>query len=136
VRERAPGARVIAPASVMLPTQPGAVVAATAAALSKSRDAVARLVALHVRATKFVHEDPERATRDVVDFIGKGLVEPAVMRKALTSDTTHLIADPRAIVDSTRLLQDFQKRIGTLPVEVDIDALFDFSFYDAALRAG
>ncbi|MBV8168370.1 MAG: ABC transporter substrate-binding protein [Alphaproteobacteria bacterium] len=136
VRERDPGARVIVPAAEMLPRQPGAVVAATAAALTRQRDAVARMVALHVRATKFVRDEPERATKHVVDFIGKGLVEPAVMRKALISDSTHLIADPRAIVESTRLLQDFQRRIGTQPVVVDIDALFDFSFYDAAVRAG
>lgn len=132
VLERDRGAKVIAKPGQMFPRQPGAVVVATQDAVTKQRDAVARLVALHVRATAFALKEPDRTAQDVVAFIGKGLIEPAVMRKALTSDATRLIADPRLIVESTRLLQDFQQRIGSQPALVDIDALFDFSFFDAA----
>lgn len=134
VLERDRSARVIAAASDMFERQPGAVVLATADALAKRGPAIAKLVALHVRATEFAHREPDRTAVDVVTFIGKGLVDPATMRKALTGGATTLIADPRLIVASTRLLQDFQRRIGSQPAAIDVDALFDFSFYDAALR--
>jgi len=134
VLERERSAKVIARAADMFAHQPGAVVLATADALAKRRPAIARLVARTCSATAFAHSDPERTTADVVDFIGKGLVTPAVMKKALASDSTTLIADPRVIVASTRRLQDFQQRIGSQPTAIDVDALFDFSLYDAAPR--
>ncbi|MBI3513419.1 MAG: ABC transporter substrate-binding protein [Proteobacteria bacterium] len=134
VLERERSAKVIARADAMFARQPGAVVLATRAALGAQRAAIAALVALHVKATAFARGNPDRAAADVVAFIGKGLVSAAVMRKALTSDATTLIADPRLIVDSTRLLQDFQQRIGAQPTAIDIDALFDFGFYDAVPR--
>ncbi|HAJ20437.1 MAG TPA: nitrate ABC transporter substrate-binding protein, partial [Rhodospirillaceae bacterium] len=40
------------------------------------------------------------------------------------------VADPTQIVDGTREMHDFQLEIGTLKDEVDIDSLFDTSFYD------
>jgi NitT/TauT family transport system substrate-binding protein len=132
VLERDPSARVIAAASAMLPRQPGAVIAVTHEALARDRDAIAELVALHVRATRFARTDPERTVRAVAEFIGKGIIDTSLLRKALASDATRLISDPRAIVASTRLLQDFQRRNGTLSVAVDIDALFDSSFFEAA----
>lgn len=134
VLERDRSARVIAPAGAMFARQPGAVVVATRDALDKRAPAIAKLVALHVRATAFARSDPDRTAAAVVAFIGQGLVEPALMRKALTSGATTLIADPRTIVDSTRLLQEFQQRIGSQPASVDIDALFEFGFFDAAPR--
>jgi NitT/TauT family transport system substrate-binding protein len=134
VLERDRSARVIAPAGAMFPQQPGAVVLATADALARHHAAIATLVALHVRATEFAHREPDRTAAAAVDFIGKGLVDPALMRKALTSGSTTLVADPRAIVESTRRLQAFQQRIGSQAKPIDVDALFDFSFYDAAPR--
>jgi NitT/TauT family transport system substrate-binding protein len=134
VLARDPSARLIAAAGAMFPRQPGAVVVATQDALAKRAPALAKLVALHVRATAFARSDPDRTAADVVAFIGQGLVTPALMRKALSSGATTLIADPRTIVDSTRLLQDFQRRIGSQPASIDVDALFDFGFFDAASR--
>jgi len=37
-------------------------------------------------------------------------------------------------VAATHLLQDFEQRLGSPAATVDVDALFDFSFYDATIR--
>jgi NitT/TauT family transport system substrate-binding protein len=133
VLERDRSAKILARPAQMLPNHPGAVVLVTSQVIAQSRRAVAQLVALHLRATEFVRQNPDRATADLVDFMGRGLIDPAIVRKALTSDATQLIADPRQIVEPTRLLQGFQQRLGAQAAPIDVDALFDFSFYDAAV---
>ena len=130
-REHDRSARILAKPSQMLPNHPGAVVLVRRSVIRDNRKAVAQLVTLHVRATAFVRADLDRATTDVVEFLGRGLSEPAVVRKALTSDATNLIADPHLIVEPTRVLQAFQRSLGAQPASIDVDALFDFSFYDA-----
>ena len=131
--ERDRTARILAHPAQMLPHHPGAVVLVAASVIAENRGAVAKLVALHVRATEFAHANRDRTTADVVEFLGRGLVDPAVIGKALGSEATRLIADPRAIVEATRLLQSYQQRLGEQTAPVDVDALFDFSFYDAAV---
>ncbi|SMH35610.1 ABC transporter substrate-binding protein [Azospirillum agricola] len=135
VQSRLPDARIVARAGTMFPQQPGAVLAVTEAAIARDRAAVAALVRLHVRATAFAKANPDRTAEHVTAAIGKGLVEPAVMRAALTSEATNFVDDPRAIVESTRRMQAFQQGLGQITDPVDIDALFDFSFHDAA-KAG
>ncbi|HUA52870.1 MAG TPA: ABC transporter substrate-binding protein [Candidatus Sulfotelmatobacter sp.] len=125
--------RIIARPGQMLAHHPGGVVLVAASVIAQNRGEVAKLVELHVRATEFVRNNPDRAAADVVEFLGRGLVDPAIIRKALTSETTRLIADPRAIVEATRQLQSYQERLGTQTAPIDVDALFDFSFYDAAV---
>jgi NitT/TauT family transport system substrate-binding protein len=131
--ERDRSARILARPGQMLAHHPGAVVLVAASVIAQNRGAVAKLVALHVRATEFAQSNPDRTTTDVVEFLGRGLVDPTVIRKALGSEATRLIADPRAIVEATRLLQSFQQRLGAQTALVDVDALFDFSFYDEAV---
>ncbi len=131
VLAREPSAKIIAAAGKMLAGQPGAVVVVTKDALSKYRPAVQKIVELHARAVDFVKTSPDQATNDLVNAIGKGLVDPAVMRKALTSDATQLIADPHSILATTGILQDFQVKIGSQPSKVELADLFDFSFFDA-----
>lgn len=135
VRSRLPDAQILVPAGRLFPKQPGAVLAVTESAIARERDAVAALVRLHVRATAFAKGEPARAAEHAGAYIGKGLIEPEVLQQALRSDATTLVADPRAIVEGTRRMQDFQQRLGQLASPVDLETLFDFSFYDAASRS-
>jgi len=135
VQSRLPDARIVARAGAMFPKQPGAIVAATEAAIARDRAAIATLVKLHVRATAFAKANPDRTAEHVTAAIGKGLIEPAVMRAALTSDATTFVDDPRSIVESTKRMQAFQQGLGQITDPVDVDSLFDFSFHDAA-KAG
>ena len=41
------------------------------------------------------------------------------------------MADPHRIIDATKRMYDFQREQGTLTGDLDIDALFDTSFFDA-----
>jgi NitT/TauT family transport system substrate-binding protein len=134
VLEHDASARIIARPHQMMPNHPGAVVLVTSEIIAQNREAIAKLVALHIRAADFARAYPERATNDIVEYLGRGLVDPAIILKALTSDATRLIADPREIVAATHLLQDFDQRLGSPVSVVDVDAMFDFSFYDAAMR--
>jgi NitT/TauT family transport system substrate-binding protein len=136
VQERDPTARIIAPANVMLPRQPGAVLAVRETVIAEHRDAVAKLVELHVRATDFANAQHDRAAAHVSAYIGKGLVDPEVIAKALRSPNTNLVANPHEIMESTALLQDFQQTTGAQIKPVDLNQLFDHSFFDALPKAG
>lgn len=134
VQSRLQDAAIIAKAGSMFPKQPGAVLVVTEDAIAKNRDAVAELVKLHIRATAFAKSNPDRTAELVTDIIGKGLVERDVMRAALTSDATTFVDDPRVILDSTKQMQAFQQTLAQITEPVDVDALFDFTFHDAAKR--
>lgn len=132
VQSRLQDAGIVTKAGSMFPKQPGAVLVVTEEAIAKNRDAVAELVKLHIRATAFAKSNPDRTAELVTDIIGKGLVEREVMRAALTSDATTFVDDPRVILDSTKRMQAFQQSLNQITEPVDVDALFDFSFHDAA----
>jgi NitT/TauT family transport system substrate-binding protein len=136
VQERDPTASIIAPPNAMLPRQPGAVLAVRETVIAAHRDAIAKLVELHVRATDFAKVERGRTADHVTAFVGKGLLDPEVINKALRSPYTNLVADPHAIMESTALLQDFQQTTGAQVKPVNLNELFDHSFYDAVRKAG
>ncbi|PWC39945.1 nitrate ABC transporter substrate-binding protein [Azospirillum sp. TSO35-2] len=132
VQSRLPDATIVAKAGTMFPRQPGAVLVVTEEAIARDRAAIAELVKLHIRATAFATANRDRTAELVTAAIGKGLVEQDVMRAALSSDATTLVDDPRVVLESTKQMQAFQQRLGQITDPVDVDALFDFSFHDAA----
>jgi NitT/TauT family transport system substrate-binding protein len=136
VQERDPTARIIAAPNAMLPRQPGAVLAVRETVIADHRDAVAKLVELHVRATDFAKTQQDRAADHVTAFVGKGLIDPSVINKALRSPNTNLVADPHVIMESTALLQNFQQTTGAQVKPVNLNELFDYSFFDAVPKAG
>jgi len=133
IGQRLPAARVLAGGGVMFPGQPGAVLAVRQSFIAAARPAVQALVGLHIRATALILGDPARAATSVGAVIGRGLVEPDLLLRALTSPAMSPVADPHAILDATRKLEAFQADLGGLAKRVDVDALFDTSFYDAAV---
>lgn len=134
VQDRDPHARLVALGGQMFPNQPGTVLAVTGALVQQHPEAVRALVALTVRATELLHRDPAAGVPAVQSALGRGLVEPDTLRRALASPASRFIADPRAIIESTAAMQDFQVRIGVLERAAPLDGLFDTSFYDAAAR--
>ena len=134
VQLRVPSARILVHGGQMFPDQPGAVLAVSHATIKAHPAAVKSLVQLHIRATTLLQDDPARASRDVEAALGRGLVSRAILLKALTSPAMHPIANPHAILAATRKLEAFQASLGTLAKRVDVDSLFDTSFYDAAKK--
>ncbi|MDW7746672.1 ABC transporter substrate-binding protein [Halomonas sp.] len=131
VQERDDSARVVARADEMLPGQPGAVLAARESVQAEHPEAMRELMALHLRATEVLVEEPERAAPHVREFVGKRLIELDTVEAALRSPSSNYLADPHAILEATRTMHDFQAAQGTLRKRVDLDALFDTDLYDA-----
>jgi NitT/TauT family transport system substrate-binding protein len=133
VQKRDAGAKILVSGSELFPNQPGAVVAVRERTIKAKREAVQKLVALHIRATKFIKDHPDQAAKDLEKMIGAGLVAPDVMLAAVKSPMTQPVADPQIIVGATKALLAFQQSLG-VTTKVDLDALFDPSFYKAATK--
>ncbi len=131
VEARVDDAQVVAAGSDLFPRQPGAVLVVREGLIASDPDAVQALVAAHVRATEMLVDDPAAATPHVAEYVGGGRLDPAIVRAAIEASAEGFVADPNFILDGTREMHDFQERIGTLKAPVDLDALFDTSFFDA-----
>ncbi len=134
VQQRDPSALVVARGSEMLPNQPGAVLAVRESTMAAHPDAIKQLVALHMRAATMLNDNPKQAAPFVREFVGKRLIDLETVETALASPSSNYIADPHAILDATRVMATFQAELGTLKKAVDVDALFDTSFYDAVVQ--
>ena len=62
--------------------------------------------------------------------VGGGRLDPAIIQSAIERSSTGFVADPNVIVGGTRVMHDFQAELGTLKKPVDLDQLFDLTFYD------
>ena len=131
VMERVPSARILIGGGKMFPDQPGAVLAVSDATIRAHRAAVESLVALHVRATKLIVNDPARAAKTTGLLLGQGLVPEATLAKAFAAQTIPLDANPHKIIEATKRLAEFQISLGTLARAVPVAQLFDTSFFDA-----
>ena len=134
VQSRDPRIKLVALGGEMFPSQPGTVIAVTDAFLAKNPQAVQALVSAAVRATELLRTDPDRAAPHVEAALGKGIVDPAIIRKALTSPASRFISDPRLIVEATARMQAYQVSIGTLDKEAPLDGLFEPRFFEQAAK--
>lgn len=134
VQARNPAIKIVALGGEMFPNQPGTVVAVSGAFLTKNRDGVQKLVDALVKADQLIKSDPKRVAPYVEAAIGKGIVETAIIEKALVSPASKFTADPRVIMEATAKMQSYQVSIGTLEKDVPLDGLFDVSFYEKAAK--
>ena len=132
VQGRDPAIKLIATGGQMFPSQPGTVVAVTPAFAKAHPAQVQGLVDALVRAEALLRDKPDEAAPLVEAALGKGIVDTATIRKALTSPASRFVTDPRAIVDATAKMQDYQVSIGTLDKAAPLDGLFDPSYYEKA----
>ena len=98
--------------------------------IAEHPDLVQGLVAAHQRATETLKSDPEGATPAVGKYVGGGRLDPAIVQAAIEGSGDGFVADPNFIVDGTKVMHDFQAELGTLKSPVDLDQLFDLSFYN------
>ena len=132
--ERVEGAKVVARGSEMFPGQPGAILAVRESLVRDHPDLVAALVNTHERATGVLNGDPAAAAIPVQVYVGGGRLAVETVEVAIESSTGSFVADPNFIVAGTTAMRDFQAEIGTLKAKVDVEELFDTSFYDALNR--
>ncbi len=133
VEEKLEGSKVVVRASEMMNGQPGSTIAVREHVLAEHRAAIVKFVELHIRATEFLKEHPEKAAQHVKDFIAKGLLKEATVLNALKSPSSNFAADPNSILKQTEYMADFQKNY-KINTKVSTDGLFDFSIYNDAIK--
>lgn len=135
VQKRNPAIKLIAVGDELFPGQPGSVVAISGAFLAKNEDRVQGLVNGLVRAGALLTRDPDRAAPHVAANLAKGIVDLATIRTALKSPASKFTIDPRAIIQPTKAMQDYQVALGALKEAVPLDPLFDSRFFEKAPAA-
>ena len=133
VMDRDPAVKLLAVGGQMMVNQPGSVLAVTGEFIRRDPDAVAKLVALHVRATRELHDRPDLAAVHLQKGLGKGIVPVEVYQRALKSPASKFIADPEQIRTATQVMQEFQVGLGVLKSPADLGRIFDASFYQQAV---
>lgn len=134
VQSRNPGIKLVASGQELFPGQPGTVLAGSGAFVTKNPDAVQKLVDSLVRAAALIAKDPDRAAPHVAAALGKGIVDPALIRKALVSPASTFEIDPRKIIEPSRAMQTYQVKLGSLEKELPFEGLFETQFYERAVR--
>ena len=132
VTEKAPDAKLLAVGRDMFPNQPGTMVGFHGNFTQRAPEAAKKLVALQVRATEMLKNDPKKAAVHVHAQLGKGLTPLETIEKALVSPASKFEADPNVVKAASGTMQDFQVKTGVLKEEAKLDVLFDDSFYRAA----
>jgi NitT/TauT family transport system substrate-binding protein len=132
VQGRNPGIKLVALGDEMFPGQPGTVVAVSGAFFDKNPDAVQALVNGLVKAADLLVKSPDRAVAPLEAALGKGIVDSATIRKALSSPATKFLIDPRAIVEPARRMQSYQVKLGSLEKELPFEGLFEPRFFERA----
>lgn len=135
VQKRNPAIKLIAVGDELFPGQPGSVVAVSGAFLTKNEDKVQGLVNGLVRAGSLLTRDPDRAAPHVAANLAKGIVDLATIQSALKSPASKFTIDPRAIIQPTKAMQDYQVKLGSLKEAVPLDPLFDSRFFERAPEA-
>lgn len=130
VLEKDKTAKILAKGGQMLPNQPGAVLAVRSDFIKDHSEVVQTLVDLHIKATNLINQNPTAAAQYIYDAIGRGLIPLEVIQKALVSGNAKYTANPNDIIESTQVMNNYQKEIGVIKQPVQLDTLFDTHFYD------
>lgn len=136
VESKLADAKVVVRANEMMPGQPGSTIAARENIIAEHRDALVKYMELHIKATKLLIDNPEKAAPHVANFVSKGLVDVGTIQKSLQSPSSNFRADPAGILEQTAYMADFQKS-EKIKTKVSTDGLFDLTIYkDAAKNVG
>jgi NitT/TauT family transport system substrate-binding protein len=135
IQSRNPQIKLIAEGEQVFPGQPGTVVAVSGAFVTKNPDAVQNLVAALIKGADLIAKSPAKAAPHVGAALGKGIVEPALIEKALVSPASKFEIDPRKIIEPSRAMQAYQVKLGSLEKELPFDGLFETQFYEKAAKA-
>lgn len=130
---RNPDVKVLAYGGDILKNQPGNVIALTDDFAAKHPAIAQKLVELTVRATEVLKNDRKIAIDAVESAIGKGLIDRAILDKALASKAVQFATDPGAIVEQTAVVQDYQVKLGTVKEAQPVAEIFNLDYYRKAV---
>jgi NitT/TauT family transport system substrate-binding protein len=136
IQSRNPAVKLVAVGDELFPGQPGTVVAVSGAFLARNESAVQAIVTGVARGAALIGRDPARAAPHVGAVLGRGIVDPALIARALTSPASRFVVDPSRIIEPTKAMQAYQVRLGTLQKEEPLDALFEQRFFARVPASG
>jgi NitT/TauT family transport system substrate-binding protein len=128
IKSKVSGTKVLASGATLMPGHPGFVLAIREKFIDKYPDDVRKIVEMNARATDLIKEDPARASKSILNYVGRGLLDQQLMTAALSSPYNPVASDPRILVKGTESMQDFQIKLGVQARKVPTDELFDFRF--------
>ncbi|MGO4171336.1 ABC transporter substrate-binding protein [Bosea sp. TAF32] len=134
IQSRNPQIKLIAGGEEVFPGQPGTVVAVSGAFATKNPQAVQALVDGLVKAAALIKANPAKAAPHVGAALGKGIVDPELIQKALVSPASRFEIDPRKIIEPSRAMQAYQVKLGSLEKELPFDGLFETQYYERAVK--
>jgi NitT/TauT family transport system substrate-binding protein len=134
IQKRNPGIKLIAGGEELFPGQPGTVLAGSGAFVGKNPEVVQKVVGALIRAADLIARNPDKAAPHVGAALGKGIVDPALIRQGLTSPASKFEIDPRKIIEPSRAMQAYQVKLGSLEKELPFDGLFETQYYERALK--
>lgn len=123
-------AEVVASGAEMFPDQPGAVLLVRQKLIDENPDYVKRLVAAHLEATGQLRDTPEAVVDAVQQYVGGGRMPADVVLTALERSGDNFEANPHKLIEGTQRMYEFQRDMGILKKELDVEGLFDTQFYD------
>lgn len=129
-------AKVVLDGAEMMPNQPGAILAVRAEVIRKNPQAVRKLVELHHRATEFLIRNPDRAAKHALAALqpGQPQLTLALVEKAMTSPYLKFVSDPYRILDSTKIMYEFQIKTGVIKKPIKLGEIFYTRFFDLAVE--
>jgi NitT/TauT family transport system substrate-binding protein len=136
LQSRNPQIKLVAGGEDVFPGQPGTVVAVSGAFATKNPDAVQKLVEALIKGADLIAKSPAKAAPHVSAALGKGIVDPELIQKALVSPASKFEIDPRKIIEPSRAMQAYQVKLGSLDKELPFDGLFETQYYERALKSG
>jgi len=133
VQQRNPQITLLASGEDLFPGQPGTVVAVWGPFAEQHPEIVTALVEGIARAIEKIKKDPDGSLPAIETALSKGLVDPALLRKSLSSPAVNYVSDPKAILAPTKAMLEYQVKIKTLTEAPDINKVFDLTFYEKAM---
>jgi NitT/TauT family transport system substrate-binding protein len=132
VEAKVPDLRVLATGHDMMPDQPGSVLALVKPDAADHQAWARTLTALFVRATTLLAQHPDEAVPYVQTALGGGMLDDAVLKKALERSAASFISDPSRIVAGVTALQDFEVELGLLRKAEPVSDLFNQTLWRQA----
>lgn len=129
---KVPDLRVLATGHDMMPEQPGSVLALVKPDAADHQAWAKTLTALFVRATTLLAQHPDEALPYVQKALGGGMLDDAVLKKALEHSAPYFISDPSRIEAGVAALQDFEVELGLLRKADPVSDLFNKTLWQTA----
>lgn len=129
---KVPDLRVLATGHDMMPEQPGSVLALVKPDAADHQAWAKTLTALFVRATTLLAQHPDEALPYVQKALGGGMLDDAVLKKALEHSAPYFISDPSRIEAGVAALQDFEVELGLLRKADPVSDLFNKTMWQTA----